>query len=67
MKRAYVSKSLAEKQEILRYVEANPGMKQKIICDRFSIKQSTLATLIKNKGHIMEAVRQDNSTDKKRL
>lgn len=67
MKRVHASKSLAEKQEILRYVEANPGLKQKVICDRFSIKQSTLATLIKNKGHITEAGKEDNATSKKRL
>ena len=67
MKRAYVSKSLSEKQEILRYVQRNPGLKQKAVCDRFSINQSTLATLIKNKDQIMTAVKQDNSKNKKRL
>ena len=63
----YSCKSLAEKQEILRYVNANPGMKQKTICERFSLKQSTLATLIKNKDQITEAMKHDNSTNKKRL
>jgi hypothetical protein len=51
-KRACVSKSLAEKYEIVCFVKDNPTLKQKAICEKFSIKQSTLATYLQHREKI---------------
>lgn len=54
MKRYCTSKTIAEKYEITQFVLDNPQWKQKDICAKFGIKQSTLSTYISKTEKIKE-------------
>lgn len=48
-----MSRCLSEKYEIIKFISENPSFKHKTICQKFNVKQSTLATYLKQKEKII--------------
>ncbi|XP_063611760.1 zinc finger and BTB domain-containing protein 14-like isoform X3 [Penaeus indicus] len=55
-KRKLKTRTYEEKYDIIKFVEANPGMKRNSIAAKFDIKPQTLSDMLKNKEQIVSAI-----------
>ena len=55
-KRKLTTRTYEKKYEIIKFVEANPGMKKNAIAAKFDVKPQTLSDMLKNKEKIISAI-----------
>ncbi|XP_030607758.1 tigger transposable element-derived protein 4-like isoform X1 [Archocentrus centrarchus] len=56
VKRKLQTRTYEQKYEIIKFVESNPGMKQKAIATKFDIRPQTLSDILKKKSKIIETM-----------